>query len=498
MKILKGCALALLSFILFLLLVVFGITYSVNQVVLNPHYIVKILNDIDFSQVIQETIAEQSSSGDMPAELQTALIDTLGKMEPVIKERIGIALEDTSAYLKGKGTTPNLKETLGKSFMNSQFVADLLDEVDLSQLVEQTVKEQVNAGEGFSEEVMSSMIAAIDKLEPSLKTQVAAASDPIFKYLLMQTSTIDLKTILRQTVLSNNFMSEVVNSLDFNVMAKDTLTEQIGMAQLPGGINLSSQQIGRVITAIEPSLKAGLANAAGPVADYLVGAKSDFNVSISFSPAIPTLKTVVKEAYMAQLPAELQGLPQADIDTAFEQYFADFQQTIPVTFDLNSDDLGLDTTDQVSTAITEAQNGLTKARNNIDKATLKFGEKLKEVRTYVGLFRIAFICVIGLIVLMIMGIILIHRNVKGVCRNLGIVFFIYGGIMFTGVLIAKNIATQKLGEMDIPQSLQPLPGILLGDITAPLQTVSLVCLIGGVLLIVASFVYLQLRKAQTG
>jgi len=110
MKILKGCALSFLSFILFLSLCIFGIAYSVDQVALNPHYIVKILNDINFSQIIQETIDEQASNGEISPELQTALIDTLRKMEPVIKERIGIALEDTYAYLKVKLQPLTLKK----------------------------------------------------------------------------------------------------------------------------------------------------------------------------------------------------------------------------------------------------------------------------------------------------------------------------------------------------------------------------------------------------
>jgi len=41
MKILKGIALTLLSFILFVSLCVFGIAYTVNQVALNPHTIEK-------------------------------------------------------------------------------------------------------------------------------------------------------------------------------------------------------------------------------------------------------------------------------------------------------------------------------------------------------------------------------------------------------------------------------------------------------------------------
>jgi hypothetical protein len=305
MKVLKIIFLILFSFILFFSLVVFGIAYTVNQVALNPHYVVKMLNDIDLSQVIQEEIDKQASSGEIPAELQTAIIDALKKMEPVIKERVGIAIEDTYVYLKGKGNTPNLKETLSKSVMTTKFVADLLNEVDLSQLVDQVVKEQNWTGAGFSDAFKNALITVVDKSEPSLKKQIVNASDPIFKYLLMQTSSIDLKSTLRQTVLSNSFVSEVVNNLDYTTMTKDILMEEIG-GQLPEGIQLSSQQIDRVLTAIQPYFKTALNNASGSIADYLIGTNPSFSVKVALTSAIPTLKTVVNEAYMSQLPADLR------------------------------------------------------------------------------------------------------------------------------------------------------------------------------------------------
>jgi hypothetical protein len=122
---------------------------------------------------------------------------------------------------------------------------------------------------------------------------------------------------------------------------------------------------------------------------------------------------------------------------------------------------------------------------------------LKEARTYIGYFRLGFVCVIALIILLIAGIILIHRSVKGACLDLGITFFIYGAGEFAGVLLAKNVASAQFAKIDIPQSLSSIPGTLLNDIISPLQTFSLVCLVGGILLIVASFVYPRLKPAKT-
>ena len=465
MKILKGCALSFLSFILLLSLCIFGIAYSVNQVALNPHYIVKILNDINFSQVIQDTIDEQASNGDISPELQTALIDTLRKMEPVIKERIGIALEDTYAYLKGKTTAPNFKETLSKSVMNSDFVAELLNDIDISQLVDQVVKEQIGTGAGFSDTFENALITAIDKSEPELKKQLVNASGPIFDYLLMKSSSVDLKSTLRQTILSDATVSEILNNLDYTMMTKDILTQYIG-EQLPEGIRLSSEQIDRVVTVLAPFVKTVMTDASSNFVDYLIGTKANISVKVDLTPSFPTLKTVVKEAFIAQMP------PQASIDSAFEQYYADFIKTIPATYEVNSNDmdLGTGTASGISNTLTNAQNSLTEARNSIDKASQNFENVLKEAKTYVGYFRTGFACLIALIIVLILGMILICRSVKDSCRNLGIVFFIYGAGAFATVLITKYFALQKIAESNIPQALNNVPGILLNDVTLTAAT----------------------------
>ena len=496
MKILKGCALAFLSFILFLSLCIFGIAYRVNQVALNPSYIVKILNDINFSQIIQESIDEQTSSGGLSPELQTALIDTLGKMEPVIKERIGIAIEDTYAYLKGQRAIPNFKGTLSKSVMNSDFVSELLNEIDISQLVEQVVKEQIGTSADFSDTFENDLITVIDKSEPALKKQIANASEPIFNYLLMQTSSIDLKSTLRQTILSDSMVEEVINNYGYTAITKAIVTDFMD-GKLPEGIELTNVELDSVAAALQPSVKAALTSEAGNFADYLLGTKPSFEVKVDITPAFPTLKIVVKEAILTLLPGYLQGVTQEEIDNAYEQYYPLFSQTLPTTYEISSNDLGIGNVNEITTALTDAQNSLTDARDSIDKASQDFENTLKEAKTYVGYFRLGYACLIALIFVLILGIILICRNVKDSCRNLGIVFFVYGVGALAVVLIAKFFALQLIANANIPQSLSNIPGILLNDVLSPLRFVSLVCLIGGILLITTSLIYPRLKPAKT-
>jgi hypothetical protein len=281
-------------------------------------------------------------------------------------------------------------------------------------------------------------------------------------------------------------------------MTKDILTQYIGY-QLPQGITLSSQQIDQVVTAVLPVVKTTLTGAAASFADYLTGGNTPLNIKLDLTSALPTLKTVVKQAFTAQLPANLRGASPTVINNAFEQYYADFVKTIPTTYQIDSTNLDWSSgaTGQIDTMITDAQNNLAEARSNIDSASRDFADKLNQAKTYVGYFRLGFTGLIALIILLILGIALIYRSVKGACLNLGILFTVYGAGALAVVLVTKFIAERQIGKLDIPQSLSNLPGTILNDVLSPLKLVSLVCLIGGVILIVVSIVYPKLRPAKT-
>lgn len=491
MRVLKGCALALLSFILFFWLVVFGLVYSVNQIALNPHFIIKVVDNIDFSSILNEMVKEaQSGENSMPPELVNAIQDTVAKTQPLIKERFGVAVEDTYDYLLGKANAPDLKTTLGDSFMNPDFVSKFLDEVDISNLMVQIVNAQTGTGEsGNQKDLTDAITNTITKLEPSLKQQVAALSDPVFKYMLGKTPGIDLRTAVRNTVLSRDFVVTAIDSLDIKMLTQSMLKDQLG--QLPEGIQLTDAQIDRILSALEPAMKSGLITAADPIADYLVGSRPDFSVIIPLQPVMPAVKPIMKEAFLANLPPELQTATPADIDQAFALYWTNVQQTIPANFQLDSGMFGTDSTSPLTDMLNQAQDGLAKARDSIDKISTKAQERLSEVRTYIGYFKLGFAGLIILLLLIVGGIVLIHRSVKGVCRDLGITSTIYGAITFAGILLVRYLVPQMMpqGAEKLPQAIESLLPMLLKQLTSPLFTLSLICLIGGIGLIVVSFVY---------
>jgi hypothetical protein len=489
MKVLKGIILVLLSIILFLSVTVFGVAFTVHQVALNPKFISSVINEVDFSDIVEEAIQTSTDKENMPEDLKLALIDTINKMEPAVKAKLAVAIDESYDYLLGKAGSPDLKKVLGDSFMNSDFVTSVLADIDLSELVDQMMKQQATGTLTATEQqLQDAMISALDKLEPSIKKQTAAFCDPVFKYLLRQTDSIDLKTSVSQTFLSSEFISAMVDSLDIKLLTKDMLTEQLG--QLPQGVTLTDRQVEEILTSLDSALKSGLKNAADPIADYLVGSRPDFSVEISLDTVMTTVKADVKEAFLTQNAAALSGFTQEQIDQAYETYWADAQYSVPANFEIDSSMFGTEISTQLDDALTSANASLADARDSIDKAVSKTEDRLTEVRKIVSIFQIVYMCLIALVVLLILSIVLIHRSVKGASRNLGIVFTIYGAIFFGATLAARYFVKQIIPQMDLPlASLETVVKQLASSLTSPLFTFSLVCLIGGIALIVVSFVF---------
>ena len=496
MNVLKGIALGIICFLLFLLLTIFGIAYTVHQIALSPAFVTGVINDIDFAQVARETMdRQQQKEGEgPPPELVNAIIDSLEKIQPVLKEKINIAVRQTYDYMLGKTNAPDLKKTLGDTFMNSQFVDAVLQKIDLAQIVEQVITEQTPAGGSVSSKALTnSIISTVNALQPEIKKQVAAASDPVFSYLLGKTQTIDIKGTLRKTVLSRDFMVATINAIDIKSITRDMLGAELN-TQLPQGVGLTAADIDQISAAMEPAVKQGLTAAADPMADYLVGIRPGFTATVSLESALSATKAVVKQAFQRQLPPELAGATPAQIDQAFEVYWATARSSIPATFTIDASTFGTGAPDTLNDMVTSMQNGLREARDGLDQATREMADSLDQVRPAVRIAQMVYWGLIVLILLVIGAVVLINRSVRGSTRDLGITFTCYGAIEFAGVFVVRTIIgrpefIQQMAQGDVPQAALDVITPIVQKLTQPLFTFTLACLIIGIALLVVSFTY---------
>jgi len=278
--------------------------------------------------------------------------------------------------------------------------------------------------------------------------------------LFLSLAVFSLALTINQTVLNPDFVVSGVNKLDISSLAGEFLSEQI---PLEGEQELVAGVLDDTIADLEPWIKEQASAVIYAGYDYLLGESQSLNLVISTEQLKETLRDNLKSAFKQSLPPEFAGLPQDMIDAEFDKYYQEFAEQIPPTFDL-----GENITSEVMTT-------------------------LEQARQIISYIQIAYQALIALILVLIAGIILIHRQVRGATRQLGITFLTYGVPGFASIFILKNYAmaqlTQLMTQPGFPASLQAWLPQLVDDFLAPLEMFSLGILIGGIALLVASFVY---------
>jgi len=494
MKFLRGLGLILLSLLLFLSLSIFGLAFLLNNTVLSPKFITSELDRLDVSSLAEEVISQQIPEEELPEELRTVLADIIPKVEPLVKEQVSAATYSIFDYLLGKRESPDLALTLRNTFLSSDFIVSLMDELDIPSLVEEIISEQVPEEE-LPEELRTALVNTVTKLEPQIKEQVGAAADPIFDYLVGESQSIDLALTLRNTFLSSDFVVSLVNELDIASLASGFLGEQL-LEDIPEEMEFLTEHLDNIIAGLEPAIKEALTAAADPILDYLLGESQSISVVISLEPIIENLEATLREAFLESSPAEFAGLPLAAIEQYFDEYFGELTEMIPSTLELDETLLGTEIPAQIAEALAGAEEELEQARQDITDALAVAEVGLEQGREVIGYFQLGYKLLIGFIVLLILGIVLIHRRVKGASRGLGITFLTYGVIWYAGTFVAKYFAGTQMAQLDVPHYLEGWLPQLVDNFLAPLEMLSLGLLIGGVVLIVVSFVYPRWRQTS--
>jgi len=392
MKVLKALALSLMGFLLFLSLSIFGLAFMLKNTVLDPDFVVSELDKLDLSLLAGEAIDEQVSRGEFSPELGTALVNTVTRLEPKVKEQVGVATGTVYDYLLGKSQDLDLALILNNTILNREFVASLVDELDIFPLVKEFFRQQL------AEEIPQ-------EIEPLLE-----------KYL------------------------------------DDVFTE--------------------LEPELEPWLKEQLVAAADPILDYLLGESQSLNVAIPLEPVKESLKDSLWQAFLRSPPPEFASIPQAELKQYFDQFYDQaISPQIPPAIEFDESLVGTEAPAQIGEA-------------------LAMGEMfLEEGRQYIDYFQLSYNALIGFMVLLVAGIILLIRQVKGATRELGTIFLTYGAFEYAIILVTKHFALPQLSQFPLPAALQAWLPQLIGDLLKPLEMFSLGLLIGGAILLVVSFVY---------
>lgn len=264
--------------------------------------------------------------------------------------------------------------------------------------------------------------------------------------------------MLDRTLLDPDFVTSEINRLDvsslvgelFNIQAPSATPYQAEIMEV----------IDKTIADLEPWMKEQANSAIYAGYDYFMGRTESLNVSISTQPVRDRLKENLRQVFLASPPPEVQGLPPALREQYFNELYQQLTGDIPPTFEFTESSLPPDVL-----------------------ATLQ------QVRQALSYFQLVYKALIGFMVLLVLGIVLISRQVKDITRRLGVPLLTYGAFGYAGILVGKYFARTQPPFPGIPESLQSWMFQFMENLMAPLEMFSLGLLIGGIVLIIVSFVY---------
>ena len=267
---------------------------------------------------------------------------------------------------------------------------------------------------------------------------------------------------LNETLLDPDFTAAQVDRLDVSSLAREVSEEQFS-GQIPPEVGFLEEALYTTIADNEPWIKEQVNAAVYSGYDYLLGKTDRLSLAISIEPLKEDLRDNLWQLFQensASLVPELAAAPPDMLEQYFDEFYQQFAGDVPSQFELDESSISAETMAQI----------------NI-------------VRESIGYARTAYYMLIGLMILLVLAIIFLHRSIKGATRELGITFLIYGALEYAGVWATRNLMPTSLPLPDIPSSLQPWLTGLISDLVAPMEILGIGLMAGGAALIVVSIVY---------
>ncbi len=281
--------------------------------------------------------------------------------------------------------------------------------------------------------------------------------------LFLSLSTFSLMFMLNYTILNPDFVVSQVDRLDVAPLIDELDVASLikGQIQIPPEAQFMSEAIDDTIADLEPWMKEQVSASIYSGYDYFMGRSQSLSIVISMEPMKETLRDNLWKAFLQSPPPELTALPPATIEQYFAQFYEqEISKHIPTTFEFNQSSLPPEVM-----------------------------MTLEQVRQGISYFQLAYQALIGFTVLLILGIILINRQVRSTTRGIGTTFLVIGVLGLVEVFLTTYFAGPQMAQLGMPSSLQTWIPQLLTDLLAPLQMFSIGLLAAGVVLLIVSFVY---------
>lgn len=265
--------------------------------------------------------------------------------------------------------------------------------------------------------------------------------------------------MMKSTLLNPDFVSAQVDKIPVFSVVKEITAEQFG-GQLPAETKLLQETMYQVLSEQEPWLKEQIKAGIHSSYDFLLGKSERLSLTIPLAPLKEALKNRLWQTFQQNLPPQLSGLPPNMVAQYFEEYYRQFAGQIPSELKLDESLIPPDIMAQMLL-----------------------------VRQYISYVPPVYYGLIILMVVLVAGVILLNREIKGATRGLGITFLIYGALEYAGVWATRNFLPATLPLPNLPASLQPWFTGVMSDAVTPMQTLGIGLIAVGAALVIISVVY---------
>lgn len=353
--------------------------------------------------------------------------------------------------------------------LSASYTISRIDSLPLVSLVEEIEFDETIEN---NPELVNLIRSIVTENEAELKERIGASIHAVYDYLNGKSEDLDMALVLKDTILDPDFTISIIEKADLTPLVKELVAEMAKEASLPYGLSIETH-IDDIAQDLEPWLKEQATAAIPTIYDYALEFRQNTDIVVQLEPIRETLRNYLRQDFLESPPAKYAGLSKAELEQKFEEdVFADFAGDTWPTIEIDMELMDSNVPSDVAESLAEVE------------------EALSESRTYVGYFNAVYGSLIGLIVLLIAGIILVYREVKGPSRVLGGIFLGYGIINLIAVFVARSIAKTQLTQLDdVPSSIQVWLAQFATSSLTPLLILAIVLLVTGAALLAVSFIY---------
>jgi hypothetical protein len=360
--------------------------------------------------------------------------------------------------------------TVKMTALNASYITSHIDDIPIVEIMEEAEIE----GEGDNPELVQMLKDVVENNEVVIKVQITRLVDIVYDYLNGRNETLDLAQALEDSVLAPDFTISMIENADLTPLLEEALSEMLAESELPLGLSYEDY-IDDIAADIEGWAKEQAAIVIPPVYDYILGQSQTLDVTISLDTFKETLRSNLKQSFLSSPPMKYQGLSQSELGQTFDTLFEENTADMPSTFTLNEEFFASEDGTQTTINFTEAE------------------EALNQSREYISIFNLVFYLLIVFILLLIGGIILIYREVKGSALNLGLVSLIFGIAVLITHATSLRIARDVIIQQDISSSIALRDWLIQMSTGSlfPLQILYIVFILIGIALLAVYFVCRQ-------